>query len=184
MTTTLEETLQVVDWAKAWCHDNRDRMVEYLVEHYPRLKPDKLEAMIDQLWTRLVNRIIKDFGCSLEEAERAQARGLAFLVRIPKTEGSSSPDQEEDRGWHNFVLYSLEYEAACDVLCGNFIHHLPNDVAGWPQGRNSPCGGEDTYTCVDPRATESRVGPVVSGRVDCTTGHKGSGGDCIRPPQS
>ncbi len=132
MTQVMEEVS--TDWAKQWCAENHDAMVAYIVKHYPNLPVGKVEAMIDHLWTRLVNRIVKDFGRTLEEAERAQARGLAFLVRRSSTgEGPSSPDEEEDLGWHTFMWYTLEFEAAGHVLTGRPIHHLPNDVPGWPQ---------------------------------------------------
>lgn len=146
MTQVMEAT-SVTDWAKQWLADNRDGMVTYIVGRYPHLPVGKVEAMIDQLWDRLVGRIVKDHGCTIEEAERAQARGLDFLARYT-TEGPSSPDQEQDRGWHNAILYTLEYEALCDILVGHFVHHLPNDVVGWSQAaKNAKCGSSCDELC-------------------------------------
>ncbi|HET6747347.1 MAG TPA: hypothetical protein VFH06_04550 [Candidatus Saccharimonadales bacterium] len=140
MTAVMEGT-SVVPQARQWCVDNRDRMVGYLIEHYPHLPAGKVEAMIDNLWDRLVARIVKEHGLSQADAERAQGRGLAFLARFPEAGSSTSPDEEEDLGWHNFQLYSFEYEAACEVLAGRRIHHLPNDVPGWQQASASDCRG-------------------------------------------
>jgi hypothetical protein len=206
VTNVILEKASVTDWAQAWLVNKRSPMVAYLVKHYPHLEVGKAEAMIDQLWNRLVDRIVKDHGLPREEAERAQARGLAFLVRSTKGKGPSSPDKEQDCGWHNFILYSLEYAALCDVLAGRFIHHLPNDVAGWPQS-HQPCSddgcrhlssqevkagarcGDDLCRGIGKRqvldngvSCENNCRGITSQARDCTGGHTGSGGDCIKPP--
>ena len=145
MTAVMEGT-SVVPQARQWCIDNRDRMVRYLIEHYPHLPTGKVEAMIDHLWDRLVARIVKEHGLPQADAERAMARGLAFLARFPKAGSSTSPDEEEDLGWHVFQLYSFEYEAACQVLVGRRINHLPNDVPGWLASA-SDCDGSSCFGC-------------------------------------
>lgn len=85
----------------------------------------------EQLWGRLVNRIVKDEGFDLELAEKVMNEALGFLHCCALNQGSSlAPSPLVDIGWHTFLLYTREYASFCDYYADRFLHHSPNDVPG------------------------------------------------------
>ncbi|HEX6461854.1 MAG TPA: hypothetical protein VFZ58_01110 [Candidatus Saccharimonadales bacterium] len=89
----------------------------------------------DQLWTRLVNRIVKDENVDMALAERIMDQALAFLrLCSAEPEGCYSPSPLVDIGWHTFILYTREYAAFCRGLGSQFIHHAPSDEDGVDYG--------------------------------------------------
>jgi hypothetical protein len=88
-------------------------------------------SLIDtKLWTRLVNRIVKDENISLELAEESLDQALGFLKRCANGTGGNVPTPLEDIGWHTFILYTREYAEFCYRIAGRFIHHSPTDEDG------------------------------------------------------
>ena len=90
----------------------------------------------DELWERVVNRIIKDEEMPRELAERIMDQTLAFLMLSSlEQKGQYSPSALVDIGWHTFLLYTRAYAAFCQKLAGRFIHHEPTDESGveYPQ---------------------------------------------------
>lgn len=85
----------------------------------------------DQLWTRLVNRIVKDEEIEPALSERIMDQALGFLRLCAERPGNGySPSEAVDTGWHTFVLYTREYAEFCQRIAGRFIHHAPNDEVG------------------------------------------------------
>jgi hypothetical protein len=84
-----------------------------------------------QLWERLVKRIIKDEDIQRTLAERIMNQALAFLLLCAREpDGKFSPSPLVDIGWHTFILYTLPYSDFCDQVSSRFIHHAPSDVDG------------------------------------------------------
>ena len=82
----------------------------------------------DQLWERLVGRIVKDEGMERDLAERTMNEALGFLqLCAKKPSGQFSPSATVDIGWHTFILYTKEYAAFCQRIAGHFLHHNPTD---------------------------------------------------------
>jgi hypothetical protein len=112
---------------------NREPMVQRLVgvHHIPQ---PMAQAMIDQLWERLIKRLTVDYaheGMDRTLAERIQNEALGFLWLSAKTSGAYGPSPAVDKGWHNTILCTLTYEVLSHVLAGQFLHHLPTDVEGF-----------------------------------------------------
>ena len=85
----------------------------------------------EQLWERLVNRIVKDESMERDLAERVMNEALGFLqLCANEPDGNYSPSTTVDVGWHTFILYTREYAAFCDRVAGTFIHHNPTDIPG------------------------------------------------------
>jgi hypothetical protein len=85
----------------------------------------------EQLWERLVSRIIKDEDVERALAERIMNEALGFLeLCANEPDGKHSPSATVDIGWHTFILYTREYAAFCQRDAGRFIHHEPTDVPG------------------------------------------------------
>ncbi|HET6747346.1 MAG TPA: hypothetical protein VFH06_04545 [Candidatus Saccharimonadales bacterium] len=85
----------------------------------------------EQLWSRLVARIVKDESMELSLAERIMDQALAFLALCAREpQGRYSPSEFVDVGWHTFILYTKAYADFCQKVAGRFIHHNPSDVPG------------------------------------------------------
>jgi hypothetical protein len=83
----------------------------------------------EELWERLVARVVKDESLELEFACRIMDQALGYLKLASQTSGTLySPSPLVDIGWHTFLLYTKEYASFCRGLTGGFfIHHNPND---------------------------------------------------------
>lgn len=91
----------------------------------------------DQLWNRLVGRIVKDESLERPLAERILDQALAFLTLCAREpQGKYSPSPLVDIGWHTFILYTKAYAAFCQKM-GEFIHHEPSDVPGVDYGTSN-----------------------------------------------
>jgi hypothetical protein len=83
----------------------------------------------EQLWHRLVSRIVNEHGVDTGYAERTMNQALGFLLLCAKDSSAAfSPSEAVDVGWHTFLMYTREYQEFCRRVAGGFIHHSPNDV--------------------------------------------------------
>jgi hypothetical protein len=124
----------------------------------------------EELWQRLVNRIVKDERMELALAERIMDQALGFLLlcalyrkrsrirrfldwvlafvrwRPQRAQPGYSPSELVDIGWHTFILYTREYAAFCQRVAGRFIHHLPADEPATAFSiRSTPDAGNVDY---------------------------------------
>lgn len=86
------------------------------------------------LFTRLVNRIMREEEVTRDQAERVIVQALAFLracTLAPETR--LAPSKQVDQGWHAFILYTREYTEFCERLAGGYIHHTPDDGPTGPR---------------------------------------------------
>ena len=89
----------------------------------------------DELFDRLVRRIVADDGLERDLAERIMDQALAFLSACAaNTHKSLSPSETVDIGWHTFILHTKDYARFCQEVAGHFIHHVPTDE-GDPSAR-------------------------------------------------
>ncbi len=101
------------------------------VEAVPGLVLTNKHLIDDELWERLVNRIVTDEGIERHFAERIMDQALAFLSLVKyEPNGKFNPSELVDIGWHTFILYTKPYNDFCRELTGHFIHHNPTDVPG------------------------------------------------------
>jgi hypothetical protein len=103
-------------------------MTATISEPFAGVELTNQELISDQLWERLVSRIVKDENMERPLAGRIINEALGFL-RLCATEPDDhySPSPLVDIGWHTFILYTREYSAFCQELGGRFIHHVPSD---------------------------------------------------------
>lgn len=96
---------------------------------------DNKRLVDDELWNRLVGRIVKDENIERPLAERIMDQALAFLALCAKDPaGQFSPSSLVDIGWHTFILYTKAYASFCDRVNGQLIHHDPSDIEGADYG--------------------------------------------------
>jgi hypothetical protein len=82
----------------------------------------------DQLWDRLIQRIIREHGVDQTRAEAIMRETLNFLLlAADRPLERFAPSGLVDIGWHTFLMYTKEYAAFCSRVAGSFIHHAPND---------------------------------------------------------
>ncbi|MET8270729.1 hypothetical protein [Streptomyces sp. NPDC005096] len=95
------------------------------------VRADARTLISDELFGRLVNRIVKDEGVDQPLAERIMTDALAFLAACAANPGAAlGPSEQVDLGWHAFVLYTEPYAEFCERIAGRFIHHSPADEPG------------------------------------------------------
>lgn len=80
------------------------------------------------------------------EAEAIFQKTLTFLHGTQTKDGRHVPTEEEDRGWHTFILFTMDYQKFCHKYFGRFIHHVPNvarlrRLSDTPQARCRGKGG-------------------------------------------
>lgn len=134
----------------------------------------------DQLWERLVNRIVKDEDMERSLAERIMDQALGFLkFGADHPDQSFSPSPLVDIGWHTFILYTREYMAFCQRVAGAYIHHSPNDIPGAVYEK-----GAVQRTVVTLRANDFVLDEALwTAKADCTadrdcSSDKGDTADC------
>ncbi len=85
----------------------------------------------DELFGRLVRRVVKDHSIAFEQAELIIDGALGFLKLCgDHPDQRFAPSPEVDIGWHTFLLYTYGYQEFCQRVAGRFIHHEPNDQSG------------------------------------------------------
>lgn len=107
-------------------------------EHLPIEAALAYRSLInEELWGRLVGRIMKDHGLDRQFAARILNEALGFLklcatmpVERNSQLGGFRPSHLVDIGWHTFLLYTKDYAEFCERQGGHFIHHNPSDVPG------------------------------------------------------
>ncbi|MGW5820616.1 glycine-rich domain-containing protein [Streptomyces noursei] len=95
------------------------------------VRADARALVSEELFGRLVARIVKDERIEEPLAERIMTDALAFLAACGANQGSAlGPSEQVDIGWHTFLMYTEEYADFCERIAGRFIHHSPADVPG------------------------------------------------------
>jgi hypothetical protein len=86
------------------------RITQKVQMRYPHLTDEKV---------KLVDRALRDYFHVCKLAGRRQV---------------AMPSQVVDAAWHEFILYTLEYEHFCSRAFGRFLHHTPAEAM---QGRQT-----------------------------------------------
>ena len=133
----------------------------------------------DQLWERLVSRIVRDEANMTQElAERIMDQALGFLRLCGATpNGGYSPSPLVDIGWHTFILYTKPYADFCRDLAGHFIHHNPFDELGVNYGT-----GQVTRTVTAMKAMGLTVDESLWANLDRDCADNECGAECSDAP--
>jgi hypothetical protein len=127
-----------------------------------------------QLWERLVKRIIKDEDVRPPLAGRIMNQALAFLLLCAREpDGKFSPSPLVDIGWHTFILYTKPYADFCDQVSSRFIHHAPSDVDGVEYGTDNiarTVAALKTHGFVVDEPLWANTGQSCTEEGDCTSG--------------
>lgn len=119
-----------------WTRWQRLARAEYIRTYaFPRGLFDKLQAKrpaLDAKQTQLVARALRQF----------------FLAHLHSgRQYVSMPSQVVDDLWHEFILYTRNYDAFCRRAFGRFMHHTPAVVLGRSQQSNIGLRRTWWYAC-------------------------------------
>lgn len=73
----------------------------------------------------LVTRLSKELRLSEGEARELFGDMKQFLYLAGNTDLAVAPSKPIDDAWHNFILFTEDYEQFCQSHFGSFIHHVP-----------------------------------------------------------
>jgi hypothetical protein len=127
----------------------RDEMIQFMFSK--GTNPVLAELSVDQLWERWTSALMKERKVGRDYAERCLTEALVFL-QGRRTESGTAPGIVADIGWHLMLHHDTRaYAAVCEVLAGRYVHHLPNDVAGFNASSKDKCNdtndGGSTSKC-------------------------------------
>lgn len=73
----------------------------------------------------LVHRMVDKHGMLEEEARSLFVETKRYLYLCAKTGKPLVPSKDIDEMWHNFILFTMDYEEFCLQRLARFIHHRP-----------------------------------------------------------
>jgi hypothetical protein len=119
-----------------------------LHRYWLRLK--RAEFIRTYAWPRgLLERLEKHRGMERKDSALV-SRGLRQFFIAYLMSGRryvSMPSQVADDLWHEFILYTREYEAFCRQAFGTFLHHTPAVVLGAQRKNNEGLRRVWWYCC-------------------------------------
>lgn len=96
----------------------------------PKLEPNLKDAMAYEAPPLLLERFAKRYSISESEAGEGFDEVKKYLLLCAKVEGNPfPPGGYVDDMWHEFILFSLDYEKFCETL-GCYISHVPQAGGG------------------------------------------------------
>ena len=76
----------------------------------------------------VINRYREKMGLSAEEAQELFSDTKKFLYLCGTVPGCWRPPVQVDEGWHQFILFTRDYQDFCRQWFGRVIHHEPRRV--------------------------------------------------------
>ena len=89
------------------------------------VKDSVLEAVMAYHHPGLILRLQDKVGLSPAEAEELFADMKRFLFLAGTVFDPLAPTEKIDEAWHNFILFTRDYQRFCRDYFGRFIHHVP-----------------------------------------------------------
>jgi hypothetical protein len=87
----------------------------------------------------LIHRMVDKYGWDEVEARVAFEDLKRYLALAATTKEGVVPSPTIDDFWHNFILFTQDYESFCEEYVGHFIHHRPRrrgEVIATSSGEN------------------------------------------------
>jgi hypothetical protein len=76
----------------------------------------------------VVSRYAKEENISLDTALKHFEECKKFLFLCSISEIPLSPSERIDKIWHEFIMFTKDYNNFCIEVLGAFIHHVPDTV--------------------------------------------------------
>ncbi|HEY4509168.1 MAG TPA: hypothetical protein VJC13_02705 [Candidatus Paceibacterota bacterium] len=98
-----------------------------------------LERVLGYQNSAVVDRFVEKLGLGEEEASLLFEDTKRFLYLCGskrKGDPTLAPSEKVDAGWHEFLLFTEDYQSFCQSFFGRFIHHRPRRTED-PKGDGS-----------------------------------------------
>lgn len=90
------------------------------------MSQEQLQRILAYTNENVISRFTDQFAVNETEAEDifTETKKFLFLLQQP---GIFIPDEllMLDEMWHNFILFTKDYDAFCQHFFGKYLHHLP-----------------------------------------------------------
>ena len=83
------------------------------------------DAELLERYEAVVRRIARRHRVTRGSARRWFAEMVRFLDLCAASATPLAPSKKVDKAWHEFLLFTREYEAFCQERYGRFLHHDP-----------------------------------------------------------
>lgn len=99
--------------------DEKDSVLDLDSFEHKKFQSYKFEPLVVRLQAKL--------KISEQEARSLFSDLMTWMYICTKVDKPINPPEIIDEAWHNFILFTKEYNKFCQSFCGRFIHHLPYD---------------------------------------------------------
>lgn len=129
-----------------------------------RIKHSRFEHRIAcyQFPQAIGNKVRERYGHLSEQDAEQVIQALRDYFYICNTAGKrvvSMPSQVVDSAWHEFILFTRQYEEFCNLALGRFLHHTPAEAMESPTTAQVGIKNAWRIACkresIDPRAPRS-----------------------------
>ena len=80
---------------------------------------------LSERYDDVVGRIAREHRVRRSTARRWFEEMVRFLDLCHASPGALSPSKKVDKAWHEFLLFTREYQRFCEKRYGTFVHHDP-----------------------------------------------------------
>ncbi len=94
----------------------------------PSPSTNVFEGALDYKHKELVERLKQKLNLSEEAAQELFDDTKKYLCLCAVSDKPIAPPAAIDRGWHEFLMYTKDYQEFCIKHFGKFIHHVPKPV--------------------------------------------------------
>lgn len=84
----------------------------------------------------LIDRLVEKKGLKRREADDLYLDLMRFMFLCGTVRKVLAPSERIDLAWHEFLLFTKEYQRFCSRMFGFFIHHNPRESGKRPLPRN------------------------------------------------
>ncbi len=84
-----------------------------------------LKYVLAFIFLPLIHRMVDKYGWKEEDAVHCFEDTKLYLYLCATNTTPIAPPPKIDEMWHNFILFTLDYEEFCLTRFGRFIHHRP-----------------------------------------------------------
>ncbi|TQV71108.1 hypothetical protein FLL45_22540 [Aliikangiella marina] len=112
------------------------------------LFPEKVRIKIKEKYSHLSERQIEKVLDGLKE--------YFIICRQSKNYQASMPSRVVDLAWHEFILFTKQYNSFCQNAFGRFLHHTPTEAMASSNSNQLGTRNAWHYSClnngIDPKA--------------------------------
>ena len=89
---------------------------------------DQIEAVPVERYEAVIRRIARAHHVRRDTARRWFEEMVRFLDLCAGASTPLAPSRKVDKAWHEFLLFTREYEEFCTERYGRFVHHDPYET--------------------------------------------------------